>query len=64
VVLGGETDADLEDAARTARGLATEPETWDRARSAARRRYTVEDGTARYLDLYRRLLASSKASRG
>ena len=56
VIVGGETDADLEAAAGAARALASDPESWERARRAARERYTVEDGAARYLALYRRLV--------
>jgi glycosyltransferase involved in cell wall biosynthesis len=55
VVVAGESDADLQAAAERARLLAADPETWERARLAARERYTVEDGADRYLALYRRL---------
>jgi glycosyltransferase involved in cell wall biosynthesis len=64
VVLASESDAEVERAARRARELAAAPATWERARAVARERYPVEQGAARYLDLYRRLLASSTASAG
>lgn len=55
VVLRGEDDAALSDAARRLRALAADPMARERCRQLAAERFDVAWGAARYADLYRRL---------
>ena len=63
VVLADDSDDEIERAAREAQTLAEQPATWVRARAVARERYHVDEGAARYLDLYRQLVASARTPR-
>ncbi len=55
--------AALEEPARRARELAGDPAAWARSRAAARDRFHVDSGAARYLSLYRQLLDSDTTAR-
>jgi glycosyltransferase involved in cell wall biosynthesis len=62
-IVADESDGELARAAQEVRALAAQPQTWERARSVARERFHVDAGAARYLDLYRQLVASERTAR-
>ncbi len=64
VVLRGEDDAALREAASRLRALAADPETRERCRRLAAERFDLARGTARYADLYRRLAPTAVAEDG
>jgi glycosyltransferase involved in cell wall biosynthesis len=55
VVLRGEDERSLADAATRVRGLAADPETRDRCRRVAREHFDVDSGSDRYAEIYRRM---------
>jgi glycosyltransferase involved in cell wall biosynthesis len=57
VVLEGEDEVSIAEAARRLRALATEPGMPERCRAVARELFDVDAGAARYAELYRRLLS-------